>query len=111
MIYTVTLMDRFKDEKNAQFNSPVSSKGICWIPDSSYVAGYFTKLEDAVISIENNSLDVWEHCYEYAVIEAFDEGFYPMPEMKQMWFRHDSETDRFYQIEPPVYNLVYKYAF
>lgn len=42
---------------------------------------------------------------------AFDEGFYPMPEMKQMWFRYDKQTDRAYEIEPPVYNKIYKYAF
>lgn len=34
-----------------------------------------------------------------------------MPEMKQMWFRYDKQTDRAYEIEPPVYNEVYKYAF
>lgn len=34
-----------------------------------------------------------------------------MPEMKQMWFRYDKQTDSAYEIEPPVYNLVYKYAF
>ena len=44
MIYTVTLIDEFKDDGNAQFNSLVSSKGIYWIPDNSYITGYFTKL-------------------------------------------------------------------
>lgn len=34
-----------------------------------------------------------------------------LPEMKQMWFRYDKQTDSAYEIEPPVYNLVYKYAF
>lgn len=69
-------------------------------------------IEDYDISaVKNNELDVFEHCYNYAVIEAFDEGFYPMPEMKQMWFRYDKQTDRAYEIEPPVYNKIYKYAF
>lgn len=36
---------------------------------------------------------------------------HPMPEMKQMWFRYDKQTDRAYEIEPPVYNKIYKYAF
>lgn len=62
------------------------------------------------IDTKYNELDVFEHCYNYAVIEAFDEGFYPMPEMKQMWFRYDKQTDRAYEIEPPVYNKIYKYA-
>ena len=34
-----------------------------------------------------------------------------MPEMKQMWFRYDKKTDKVYEIEPPVYNKIYKYAF
>ena len=34
-----------------------------------------------------------------------------MPEMKQMWFRYDKQTDRAYEIELLVYNEIYKYAF
>lgn len=79
--------------------------------DSDWTAGYFTNLDDAINAVKNNELDVFEHCYNYAVIEAFDEGFYPMPEMKQMWFRYDKQTDSAYEIEPPVYNKIYKYAF
>lgn len=111
MIYTVTLMDEFKDEKNAIFSSPVSHKAMYWMADSNWTAGYFTNLDDAINAVKNNELDVFEHCYNYAVIEAFEEGFYPMPEMKQMWFRYDKQTDKAYEIEPPVYNKVYKYAF
>ena len=111
MIYTVTLMDEFKDEKNARFSSPVSHKAIYWMADHNWTAGYFTNLDDAINAVKNNELDVFEHCYNYAVIEAFDEGFYPMPEMKQMWFRYDKKTDKAYEIEPPVYNQIYKYAF
>lgn len=48
---------------------------------------------------------------DYMLKDIFDEGFYPMPEMKQMWFRYDRQTDRAYEIEPPVYNEIYKYAF
>jgi len=111
MIYTVTLMDEFKDDGNARFSSPVSHKAMYWMADSDWTAGYFTNLDDAINAVKNNELDVFEHCYNYAVIEAFDEGFYPMPEMKQMWFRYDRQTDRAYEIEPPVYNEIYKYAF
>lgn len=30
---------------------------------------------------------------------------------KPMWFRYDKQTDKAYEIEPPVYNKIYKYAF
>lgn len=59
MIYTVTLMDEFKDEKNARFSSPVSHKAMYWMADSDWTAGYFTNLDDAISAVKNNELDVF----------------------------------------------------
>ena len=71
MIYTVTMIDSFKNEQNAKFSSPVSNTGgIYWMPDDSWTAGYFTDLEEAVQSVIDNVADVFEHCYNYAVIEG-----------------------------------------
>ena len=64
-------MDEFKDDRNARFSSPVSHKAIYWMADSDWTAGYFTNLDDAINAVKNNELDVFEHCYNYAVIEAF----------------------------------------
>ena len=67
MIYTVTMIDSFKDEQNAKFSSPVSNaKGIYWMPDDSWIAGYFTDLKEAIQSVIDNVADVFEHCYNYA---------------------------------------------
>ena len=110
MIHTLTLTDEFKDDRKARFSSPDSYKAMYWMADSDWTAGYFTNLDDAINAVKNNELDVFEHCYNYAVIEAFDEGFYPIPEMKQIWFRYDNKTDSAHGIEPPVYNEIYKYA-
>ena len=49
MIYTVTMIDSFKNEQNAKFSSPVSNtKGIYWMPDDSWIAGFFTDLAEAI---------------------------------------------------------------
>lgn len=58
MIYTVTLMDEFKNEENAHFSSPVSHKAMYWMADSDWTAGYFTNLDDAINAVKNNELDV-----------------------------------------------------
>lgn len=52
MIYTVTLMDEFKDERNAHFSSPVSHKAMYWMADSDWTAGYFTNLDDAINAVK-----------------------------------------------------------
>lgn len=54
MIYTVTLMDEFKDDGNARFSSPVSHKAMYWMADSDWTAGYFTNLDDAINAVKNN---------------------------------------------------------
>ena len=81
------MIDSFKNEQNAKFSSPVSNtKGIYWMPDNSWIAGYFTDLEEAVQSVIDNVADVFEHCYNYAVIEGYEEGLYPVAELTK-WFK------------------------
>ena len=111
MIYTVTMIDSFKNEQNAKFSSPVlNTKGIYWMPDDSWIAGYFTDLKEAIQSVIDNVADVFEHCYNYAVIEGYEEGFYPVAELTR-WFKYDAESDKAFEIEPPLHNNVRGYAF
>ena len=82
MIYTVTMIDSFKNEQNAKFSSPVSNtKGIYWMPDDSWIAGFFTDLAEAIRVVKENVTDIFEHCYNYAVVEGYEEGLYPRPEL------------------------------
>lgn len=111
MIYTVTLMDEFKDERNAHFSSPVSHKAIYWMADHKWTAGYFTRKADAINAVKNNEAGIFEDCYNYAVVEAFDEGVYPYHLIDPIWFRYDYETNQAYEIDPPVYNQISSYAF
>ena len=100
-----------EDEQNAKFSSPVSNtKGIYWMPDDSWIAGYFTDLKEAIQSVIDNVADVFEHCYNYAVIEGYEEGFYPVAELTK-WFKYDAKSDKAFEIEPPLHNNVRGYAF
>ena len=105
------MIDSFKNEQNAKFSSPVSNtKGIYWMPDDSWIAGYFTDLKEAIQSVIDNVADVFEHCYNYAVIEWYEEGLYPRPELTK-WFKYDAKSDKAFEIEPPLHNNVRGYAF
>ena len=111
MIYFVTVMDEFKDEKNAKFCSPVSKNHMYWIPDNKATIGYFRSLEDAIKAVEENEQDIFECTYNYAVIEAYSEGFYPVSEIQPLWFRENRQTGKADRIDPPVYNHIFQYAF
>ena len=54
--------------------------------------------------------DIFEHCYNYAVVEGYEEGLYPRPELTR-WFKYDAESDTAFEIEPPLHNNVCGYAF
>lgn len=38
---------------------------------------FYHTLKDAKYTVENNVCDIWEYCYQYAVIEEVDIGCYP----------------------------------
>lgn len=38
---------------------------------------FYHTLKDAKYTVENNVGDIWEYCYQYAVIEEVDIGLYP----------------------------------
>lgn len=40
--------------------------------------GFYQKFEDAYNAVINNSCDIFEHTYSYAMIEELSEGLYPI---------------------------------
>ena len=38
--------------------------------------GFYSSYEDACNAVINNTCDIYEDCYTYAVVEAIDEGVY-----------------------------------
>ena len=80
------------------------------MPDDSWIAGFFTDLAEAIRVVKENVTDIFEHCYNYAVVEGYEEGLCPRPELTR-WFKYDAESDTAFEIEPPLHNKVAGYAF
>ena len=68
---------------------------------SSCTWGFFAERETAVQALHENWTDMWECCYDYAVIEKFDEGIsHYVPDSSQ-WFKFDRERGGYFEINAP----------
>ena len=68
--------------------------------DAGYLAtrcfGVFQTLDEAMESVVNNYSDIWEHTYNFMVIEPLEFGIHPYSASEdQMWFEYNQKTDRF----------------
>ena len=60
--------------------------------------GFRYSLEEAKEVVEKNICDIFEYCYEYAVIEEFEPYLYP--ERKNVWwYKWDNEKEKYCPIE------------
>jgi hypothetical protein len=72
--------------------------------------GFFYKLEDALSVLENNECDVYEYNNDYAVIEKFSQGLYPLGKLVN-FFEYDEEKDGYVACEVPKgYERVINFA-
>lgn len=69
--------------------------------------GYYIERERAELALHENRTDMWECCYEYAVLEKFGPGIVADCEERQ-WFKYDRERDGYFEIDEPecVKNIV-----
>ena len=63
--------------------------------------GYYAEREKAVQALHGNWTDMWETCYDYAVIEFFEEGVCMQAEDRQ-FFKWDDEHKGYFEIEEPL---------
>lgn len=84
-IYTVTTLSKIE----------LTDLGIVDTGDTRTPTFYHT-LKDAKYIVENNVGDIWECCYQYAVIEEVDIGVYP--DCIKRWFYkwEIDETEKHY---------------
>lgn len=61
----------------------------------------FYDLEDAVTALHENRADMFETCYDYAVIEEVCEGIYGTIPETAKWFEWDTERQGYYECETP----------
>lgn len=77
-------------------------------PDERFLAkfglqrtwGYYKDHNTAVQALYENWTDMWEFCYDYALLEQFDEGICPYCEERQ-WFKYDRERNGYFEIDEP----------
>lgn len=67
---------------------------------ASVLVGYYTSKEKAFETVLNNYGDIWETCYDYAVIEEVEEGLYPCS-MTRWFFKFNSKLDKYEEIKEP----------
>ena len=64
--------------------------------------GFYSNKEDALKVLNENCTDIWETIYDYAVLEAYNEGIsaYNFEEGRQ-FFKYNQELDSYKPIEEP----------
>ena len=75
-----------------------------FFPDfgSSRLVGWYGAYETAVSAVMENWCGIDEHCYDYALIEKIEEGFYrPANSSERWWFKYDHETNTYVPAEEP----------
>ena len=64
----------------------------CW--------GFFRDRQVAVDALHTNATDMYEFCYDYAVLEKYYEGLLGYGHERQ-FFRYEREKDGYFEIDEP----------
>ena len=96
-IYVITVMTKI-DEVVSNTGKKLG------MPDFGDVrtVGYYYTYDDARDAVMENRADIWETCYDYAVIEKIAPGVYNGADREdRSLFKYDKENDRYLPIEEP----------
>lgn len=63
--------------------------------------GYYAERNTAVQALHENWTDMWEYCYNYAVIEQYEEGISGYVIGSRQWFKWDDERAGYFEIDEP----------
>ena len=66
------------------------------------LVGFRHSLEDALESVRQNMCDIWETCYDYALVEEVEPCMYPASH-KRWWFKFNMETKEYEPMEEPKF--------
>lgn len=78
---------------------------------STRTIGYYNNKEAAIAAVLENSGDIWETVYTYAVVEYLKPGLYPLALSRDRWFfKWSMDTMQYEPIEPLPSNFG-NYAF
>jgi len=62
--------------------------------------GYYNSFKKANDIVCNNTCDLWETIYNYAVIECIPEGLYPI-RYREFWYKYNEKENIYTLIEKP----------
>ena len=79
--------------------------------DDMRCVGYCSTFEKAEEIISDNACDIWETCYDYAVIENIEEGLYQY-DHDAVWYKWDDLNEKYEKIEekPEQYKKLVGFA-
>ena len=69
---------------------------------STNLCGWYFDFQDAYRAVTENMCDIWEHTYDYALIEEVEEGLYPSS-MKRWFFHFDEDSLIYDPIKEPEF--------
>lgn len=64
--------------------------------------GYFRSFKEAENVVLNNVYDIWETCYDYAIIEHIPEGLYQY-DFHPVWYKYQKTTCGYVKCEQPEF--------
>ena len=64
------------------------------------IVGFLHDKEDALESVKANACDMYEACFDYAIVEEIHPGIYAM-DSNRWYFKFNRETRKYVQIEEP----------
>lgn len=75
-----------------------------WFPDfgSRNLCGWYFDFKDAYRAVTENMCNIWEHVYNYALIEEVEEGLYS-DSTKRWFFQFDKNLKSYDLIEEPEF--------
>lgn len=80
------------------FITTVDSKG-----QDRRCVGYVKTFEEAEEIVTKNVCDIWETCYDYAVIENIQEGLYQY-DFHPTWYKWHKLANGYIKSEPPSFS-------
>lgn len=69
---------------------------------SERLVGWYSDFETAEATVRNNSCDINETCYKYALIEECTEGLYQYARHRWL-YEYDNVTDTYIPVEEPSF--------
>ena len=70
--------------------------------DDTRCVGYFKEFEKAEKIVLENGYDIWETCYDYAVIENIPEGIYNY-DFHPTWYKYHKLAGGYVKCEQPEF--------